>query len=102
MTKRVYRKDTKFTVWDYLKAFEPPDDIGYGKPSIFKVEKLDPSSVEYRYVAFKFLQTLNGRIPDLNSISKTFKLLEQKGLQNAQRIIQIDKIYNSAIYERVE
>ena len=39
----------------------PPKDIGFSQGKIFKVEDLDSKSIEYKYVAYKFGKTINGR-----------------------------------------
>jgi hypothetical protein len=49
-------------------AFKPPADIGLDKRTFWKVEQLQPNSLEYRYAAFKFLKTYGARVPALNSI----------------------------------
>lgn len=60
-------------VWDFFKTFKPPNDIGFGKGKIYDVKQLDRNDLEYRYVAFKFGRTINGRDDSLFNIKKTFK-----------------------------
>jgi len=67
-------------VWDYFQCFRPSSDLGYANGTLYKVEDLDPKTIEYRYVAYKFGKTRNGRNDDTLSIKKTVKNMMAEGL----------------------
>ena len=77
-------------IWDYFQCFSPPEDIAVGKKTFFKVEDLDPKSIEYQYVAYKFGKTRNGRDDKTLCIKETIKRLISEGLpaeaNNVQKI----------------
>jgi hypothetical protein len=67
-------------VWDFFQCFKPPKDLGYDNGVLYKVEDLDPTSLEYRYVAFKFLKTRKGRDESTLDIKKTVRNMIAEGL----------------------
>ena len=61
------------------------------------------SSLEYRYVAYKFGKTINERNVDTLNIKKTFKRMLKENLpESSHRIQKIEKIFNYAVFERFE
>ena len=60
--------------------------------------------MEYKYCAFKFARTINGRDDMTLNIKNTFKMMMKEGghIPGMERVRKVEKIYNCAIYERVE
>lgn len=67
-------------LWEYFATFKPPQNIGFGKGKIFETQVLDSNDLEYRYVAYKFLKTLNGRVDETLNIKSTLKMMLSEGL----------------------
>ena len=66
-------------------------------------EVLNPSDFEFRYVVYKFNQTLNGRVSDLNDIRKTVQKVKKLG-SNFQmgRVKSVTKIFNKLVHKEVK
>jgi hypothetical protein len=90
-------------VWDFLQCFRPPAEIGYEKGKFFKVKDLDSTSIEYRYAAYKFGKTINGRNESINDIKKTIRDMLAEGLPpESNRVKRIQKVYNYVVFQRIE
>ncbi len=91
-------------MWDCLRTFKtpPPRCVNPNSPRV-TVEVLDQLSFEYRYVAYKFGKTFIGRDPQTLDIKKTIKQLDKNGLPlNSAKVVKVEKIYNTFVYERIE
>jgi len=86
-------------VWDFLQCFKAPADIGYEKGKLYKVEDLDPKSIEYRYVAYKFGKTINGRNEGTLQIKKTIRDMISEGLPPESNMVKrVQKVYNYVVF----
>ena len=86
-------------VWDFLQCFKAPSDIGYEKGKLYKVEDLDPKSIEYRYVAYKFGKTINGRNEGTLQIKKTIRDMIAEGLPPESKMVKrVQKVYNYVLF----
>jgi len=59
-------------------------------------------SFEFKLVAFRFLQTIGARVPQLNKISDHINQMMQthpNGHPNSNQIQKIEKIFNRGVYE---
>lgn len=73
--------------WDFLESLRPPADMSIANHNPYRIVEVARNSIEFQYVAYKFLHTFNGRKPELNNIKRTFELISQQGLPaDAQRV----------------
>lgn len=90
-------------MWDCLNTFKMPQQNKGMINARVKVEQLLPNSFEYKYAAYKFGKTFALRDPETLDIKQTIKMLDLDGLPPiCDKIIKIEKIYNTSVYERVE
>ncbi|CDW84619.1 poly adp-ribose polymerase member 14-like protein [Stylonychia lemnae] len=101
-----FKQEKQKFQWNIIETFKFPEnstDPKYQQINEFTcTEVLSRESFEFKYVAFKFLQTFQGRDPRLDDVQASINIMNQEINQvDLTKIIEIKKIYNKQIYQTV-